>query len=204
MQENLAGKEAHFKVKVLGIYDRKLPTLDDVFAKELGLETAANLRKQITENIKKDKEIKENQRLERMAIEQIIDTATIGEIPENLIENEIHKMIHELEHSIRQQGMEMAGYLKSIKKTHDDLHKDFRDSAIMRVKAALVLRKLAETEKISITEKEIDEEIAKQEITYQNDPQTLQNIKNPLHRQYVSNLLTNQKIVKFITKKIIN
>lgn len=204
MQENLAGKEAHFKVKVLGVYERKLPEIDDAFSKELGFDKAETLKKQVEENIQKDKEIKETQRLEREAIEQIIASATIGEVPEKLVDNEIHKMIHELEHNVRQQGMEMAGYLKSIKKTHDDLHKDFREQAINRIKAALVLRKLAEEEKITVEEKEIDEELKKQEAHYQGNPQALENLKNPMHRQYLANMLVNQKIIKFISEKIIN
>ncbi len=204
MQENLAGKLAHFKVKINGVYNRQLPELNDEFAKGLGFESVEKLKQQITDNIQKDKEIKEAQKLERTAIDQIISTATIGEIPENLIDNEIHKMIHELEHNIKQQGLEMSGYLKSIKKTHEDLHQDFREPAIMRVKAALVLRELATQEKITVADQEIDEEIKKQEAMYSNNPQALQNIKNPMHRQYLANMLVNQKIIKFISEKIIS
>jgi len=97
----------------------------------------------------------------------------------------------------------LAGYLKSIKKSPEDLDKDFRPQAIERLKAALVLRKLVEEEKIVIDEKDIDEEIKKQEMTHQGNEQALKDIKTPNYRQYLGNALTNRKVIEFISKKIV-
>ena len=114
-------------------------------------------------------------------------------------------MIHELEHNINQQGMDMAGYLKSINKTHNDLHKDFHEQAIDRVKSALVLRQIAQEEKISATDKEIEEEIRKQEEFYKmtKNQAALKNLKNPLSKNYIANLLVNNKIAQLIKDTII-
>ena len=67
-----------------------------------------------------------------------------------LIDSEIHKMIHELEHSVNGQGLDLAGYLKSINKTHDDLHTDFRAQAIERIKACLLYTSDAADERSSV------------------------------------------------------
>ncbi|MCB9803128.1 trigger factor [Candidatus Nomurabacteria bacterium] len=202
-QTNLAGKLATFKVKVLTVFERTLPELNDEFAKNIGFENLKALEKQITENIEKEKSAKEQQRLERAAIEAVVKASTVEDLPEGLIHAEIHKMIHELQHSVQQQGMDFVGYLKSINKTHADLEKEFKPQAEERIKASLVLRKLAETEKIETTEEEIDTEVKKQELSYQDNPQALKDIKTPNYRQYLNNFLTNQKIVKFITDKIV-
>ena len=112
--------------------------------------------------ILKYKEQKEEQRSEGEAIQEIIKSATFTEIPEVLIDSEIHKMIHELEHSVNNQGLDLAGYLKSINKTHEDLHQDFDKQATERVKAALVLRQVAQENKIEASDEEIKAEVEKQ------------------------------------------
>lgn len=201
--KHLAGKLATFKVEVIGVYERELPKLDDGFAKTIGFESLNKLKEQLEQNITQDKEAKENQRVEGEAIAAIVKASTIEDIPDNLIDSEVHKMSHELEHSIMQQGMDMAGYLKSINKTQEDLKKDFRPQALERIKAALVLRQLAQEEKLSIDDKEIDEELNKQKQMYQDNPEALKNIEAPNYRQYLANMLTNQKVIKFITDKIV-
>lgn len=202
-QEALAGKLATFKVKLLNVYERELPKLDDEFAKKVGFENIEKLKKQLSDNIKQDKEDKEKQRVEGEAIEAIVKQATIGDIPENLVANEVHKMSHELEHSISHQGMDMAGYLKSINKTHEDLKNDFRPQATQRIKAALVMRQIAQEEKIKVEESEIDAEISKQKEAYKNNPEAVKNIEHPGFRQHLENMLTNQKVLALIEKNII-
>lgn len=202
-QQYLAGKLATFKVKMLNVYERELPKLDDTYAKTIGFDSVEKLKTQLKSNIKQDKEFKEKQRVEGEAITAIVKASTINDLPDNLIDNEIHKMIHELEHNIRQQGGEMAGYLKAIKKTEEDLHQDFRPQAIERVKAALVLRQLALVEKIQTSNTEIEEEINKQRVMYKDNKEALKNISLPIYRDHMSNMLTNQKIIKLITETII-
>ncbi|MBT6691689.1 trigger factor [Candidatus Parcubacteria bacterium] len=202
-QNNLAGKLATFKIKVLQVFDRELPKIDDGFAKGVGFEDLAKLKKQLVDNITQDKQSREKQRVESESIQEIVKTSEFSDLPELLIDNEIHKMIHELEHNITSQGMDMAGYLKSINKTHDDLHKDFRVQATERVKAALVLRQLATEEKITADDKEVEAEIAKQKETYKDNKQALQNIENTGHKQHMANMITNQKIIELIAKTVI-
>lgn len=202
-QKNLANKLATFKVKVVAIYERELPAIDDELAKKLGFDDMTKLKDKLTANITEDKTAKEEDRVTNEAIKSIIATATISSIPENLIDHEIHKMIHELEYSINAQGLDLPSYLKSINKTHDDLHKDFHDQALERVKAALILREIAKEEKIDVSEEELEKELARQAEAYGNNEEAQKNLKDPNYRHYLSNYLTNQKVIKFITDKIV-
>ena len=63
-QKNLAEKKADFKVKLTTVYRVELPELNDEFAKSLGLKTFMDLEKNISDNIKREKELKETQRFE--------------------------------------------------------------------------------------------------------------------------------------------
>ncbi|MDD5749719.1 MAG: trigger factor [Patescibacteria group bacterium] len=204
-QKNLANRLATFKVTLAAVYQRNLAEANDDFAKKLGFDNLAKLKEQLQENIKQDKENKENQRLETEIIKELIKICQIGELPENLIDNEIHKMIHELEHNISRQGMDMAGYLKSLNKTHDDLHQDFRAQAIERVQAALIFKQIAKEEKIQASESEVMAEIKKQEDFYRqiNNAQALQNIQNPLYKNQVASSLINSRIITRLKQDII-
>lgn len=202
-QKNLAGKLADFKVKILGVYERIIPKLDDEFAKKIGFPDLVELKKQVRENITMDKEIKEKQRVESEALREMVKISKIEDLPEILIDNEVHKMIHEFEHSLNQQGLDLPGYLKSINKTTENLKQDLRVQATERVRIALLMRQLAEEEKITVDDGEIEEEIKKQESLYQDNKEALKNIKLPGYRNYLSNLLTNQKIIKLITETVI-
>jgi trigger factor len=202
-QKNLAGKLANFKVKIIAVYDRLVPELDDDFAKTIGLADLVTLRKQLRTNISLDKATKEKQRLESEALKEIVKLSKIEDIPEILIDNEVHKMIHEFEHSLNQQGMDLPGYLKSLNKTSEDLRKDLRVQATERVKTALIMRQIAMVEKIKVEDKDIEAEIKKQVDLYKNNKEALKNIQAPVYRNYVANFLTNQKIIKLITEAVI-
>ncbi len=202
-QQNLAGKLTTFKVKVIQVYERSLPELNDELAKKLALDDLATLKKQIKENIEQDKTKKAQQKTENEAIKAIIAQTQVEDIPEVLIDNEIHKMIHELEGDLERQGLDMVGYLKSINKTHDDLHHDFETPALERIKAALILRQIALTEKIDIKAEEVEAEITKEEAMYKNYPEALANIRKPQYRDYLHNALVNQKVIKFIIETIV-
>jgi len=99
--------------------------------------------------------------------------------------------------------MDIAGYLKSINKTREDLEKDFQPQAQERVKAALILRQLAQEENIQSSEQEIKEQIKKQMELYKDNKEVIKNIQLPGYRQHTANLINNQKVVKFISEKII-
>jgi len=202
-QKNLAGKQATFKVKLLSVAKRILPKLDDTLAKGIGVESFAKLKEQLNQNIKQDKEIKEKQRAEGEAIQAIVKQVKIEDIPEKLIDSEVHKMSHELEHSISQHGMDMAGYLKSINKTQEDLKKDFRPQAEERIKAALIMRQIAQEEKVKVDDTQIDTELKKQSEEHKDNKEALKNISHPSYRQHLANLMANQKIIDLIAEKII-
>jgi len=202
-QQSIAGRQAQAKVKVINVYERKLPDIEKELPKLIGFEDIAKLKDQLKENIKQDKQMREDQRLENEVVRAIIKEAKIGELPESLVDNELHRMYHELEHNVQGQGMDMAGYLKSINKSRDDLSKDFRPQAIERVQSALILRQIALDHGIKTDEEELEKELQTQQDMYKDNPSVLKNIQHPQHRHVVRNGLTNQKVLKFIKDKIV-
>jgi len=208
--KELAGKKATFKIKILAVYKIELPTIDDAFAKELGLTDLKTLKSHIESNIKKEKQVKEEQKQELEMINALIEKSKFDELPEVLINQEVHKMVHELEDNVTKQGMDFKNYLEHIKKTEADLKLDFTADAIKRVKTAVLIREIAQKQKLEITDKEIDEEVERTIASYKLNPayaaqidELEKNIKSDNARQYFKNLIINRKTIKFLKDTII-
>lgn len=198
-QKNLAGRLVDFKVKMNAVYNLELPPLNDNFAKGLGqFQTIKEVEEKIEENLKTDAERKENQRLEEEIIEKIIDQSKFEEIPDILIDSEAKKMVEELEHNLSHQSLKFEDYLAHLKKTKEDLILDFVPQAIKRVKSAIIIRKVRETENIEVANTEIEDEIQKTLEAYDNDSEIKKNITQPAYRDYLRNILAARKVMDYL------
>jgi len=195
---NLAGKPAKFKVKVLAVYKRTLPELNDDFAKSLGLETMSKLKEQIEHNIEHEEHHKEEEKVEIEMLEKLIDKSQFGELPDVLVNAEVNKMLQEIESNVSMQGLKFADYLKHLNKTVEQMKLEFVPQAIKRVKGALLTRAVFLTEKMEIPESEIDKEIEAASQMYRQHPDMLKNLKTPQYREYIRNLIGNRKVMDFL------
>ncbi|OGY41478.1 MAG: trigger factor [Candidatus Buchananbacteria bacterium RBG_13_36_9] len=195
---NLAGKPAKFKVKLLAVYKRTLPELNDDFAKGLGIESMVKLKEQVHHNVEHEEHHKEEERVEIEMLEKLIDKSQFGELPDILINAEVNKMLQELESNIARQGLKFEDYLKHLNKTTEQMKLEFVPQAIKRVKGALLTRAIFFQEKMEIPENEIDREIEAAGKMYQQYPDMLKNFKTPEYREYIRNLIGNNKVMDFL------
>ncbi|MFA6382596.1 MAG: trigger factor [Candidatus Buchananbacteria bacterium] len=203
-QKNLAGKLVDFKVKMNAVYQLDLPELNDEFTKRLGeFKDLAELKDRIAQNIRDEAEVKENQKLEEEMIDKIIEVSTFDDVPDILINSETNKMVEELEHNLAGNGLKFDDYLVHLKKTREELLLDFVPQAIKRVKSAIIIRRIAEIQKITVTDKELDNEVEKTISMYGHDPEVLKNIKQPAYRSYLRNILTARKVIDYFKSVII-
>ncbi len=203
-QKNLAGQKADFKVKMMAVFELKLPEINDDFAKSLGkFETVKELENQIKDNLEKEASIKEEQRLEEELIENIVSQSKFTEIPDFLVNNEGRRMIEELEYNISKEGLKFDDYLAHIKKTKEDLLLDFAPQAVKRVKSALVLKEIEQREKIKVSDREVDQEIENILSSYPGDNQAEQKLKTPSYRRYLKNIIASKKTIDFLKSKMV-
>jgi trigger factor len=203
--ENLKGKKAKFKVKMLAVYQIDLPELNEEFTKGLGLKTVEDLTTHISRNLEMEKQAAAEQKQDVAIVNLLIDKSKFGDLPDVLVNNEAHKMVHELEDNVERQGLKFADYLNHLKKKESDLLLDFAPDAVKRVKTALVIRQLALNEKISASEEEIHAEIDKTLNSYRLNPQYAselveieKNIESESSHRYFANLLTNRKVLALL------
>lgn len=212
--KNLAGKLVDFKAKIKNVYQINLPEINDSFAQSFGdFKNLEELKNKIKENLQAEEENKESQRLELELLKQLIEKTEFEEIPEILIEHEINKMINELKMSLQGMGQAQTfnfdDYLKSIKKTQEDLKKEFIPKAEQRIKTALCIRQIAQEENIKVEDEDIKKEMDKLSELYKDLPagqagqkQILDDLKTENGQIYLENLLTNRKVIDWLKNNL--
>jgi len=165
--EDLAGKEALFKVKVNDIKRKELPAVDDEFVKEIGdtNTTVEELRADLENKLKQAAEEKADREYNAAALKTAVANATV-DIPDVMIESQIDNMLQDLDVNLQNRGMSIAKYLEYIKSDVDSLRKDYREMAEISVKTDLLLDMVAKTEKVEIKPEEIETEIAAMAASY--------------------------------------
>lgn len=197
-EKSLAGKQADFKVKLKLVQEKDKPELNDEFASTLGqFKSLADLKKSIIDGLTKEKEGKKKEEI-RMAIVTEIAKKMEVKLPEILIENELNKMKEEFKAQVTQMGMEFDKYLQSVKKTEDDLVKDWKEKAEQRVRIGLLLQEIAKKEEIEPTEKEIEEEASKALKAFANVSEAKNNIDTDRLRQYTKGVIINEKVFELL------
>ncbi len=197
-EKSLAGQPAEFKVKVRSVLEKQVPELDDDFAASLGeFKTLGDLEKSIRNGLKQEREAREKEKT-RIAIISKIAEESQFETPEILVEGELDKMLREFKMEIAQMGLEFEKYLTGIKKSEDDLKKEWTKKSQERVRIGLVLQAIAGKEKIEPTEQEIEAEAGKVLQAYGRAEQAQKNIDSARLREYTKNTLVNEKVFQFL------
>ena len=158
---DLAGKEAVFATKIHEVKEKELPELDDEFAKDVDedVDTLEELKAKIKEDLKSKKVSEAKSAIEDEAIGYAVDNAKIGEIPDAMIEEDIHRQMDQFMSGMQQQGISADMYYQLTGSSEEDLHKRFEEGAEKRVKTNLVLEAIVKSEDVKASDKEISSEI---------------------------------------------
>ncbi len=169
----------------------KLPELNDEFVKTLGkFNNVDDFKKQLSENMKTEKEVQEKNKRRTEIIEKIIDESKV-DLPEVLIDEEKQRMINQYKSDIERIGIKFDDYIKEIKKTEDDLKKEWHTDAVKRAKMNLILPKIAHEEKIVADKDRLEHEM-KHIVEHHKD------VDENVARVYLSHVLTNEKVFEFL------
>ncbi len=167
--KELAGAPVVFKIKLHEIKVKELPELDDEFVKDQSEfdtvdELKADVRKKLEETAKKASQQEEEGKI----FDEVIAKVE-GEIPEVMYDRRVDEMIEEMGQRLAPQGISVDMYLQYTGQTLDSLKKTYREQAEKQVKLRLALEKIAELEKIEVTDEEAEEEIKKMADNYKMD-----------------------------------
>ncbi len=182
--KSVRGKSLEFKVTIKGVYERKIPELNDDFAKGLGrsFNSVADLTKNITEGLTQEKAEKEIERLRALMLDEIVKDSKL-ELPAIMVEKTLDSMMKEMTQMMPPQD----GGAK------EELHKELSAKMLPRaennVAGHLVLYKIAQVEKLVPTAVEIEAEAKGAQVDLEQ------------YYDYIYGRLQNQKVFKFLEEK---
>ncbi|QNH41147.1 trigger factor [Bacillus sp. PAMC26543] len=176
--EDLAGKQAVFKVKIHEIKAKELPELDDEFAKDIDeeVETLAELTEKTKKRLEEAKENEADAKLREELVLKASENAEI-DVPQAMIDTELDRMLKEFEQRLQMQGMNLELYTQFSGQDEAALKEQMKEDAAKRVKSNLTLEAIAKAENLEVTDEEVDAELSKMAEAY-NMP--VENIKQAI------------------------
>ena len=151
----LAGKTYHYSVDVLGIKTKKLPELNDDFAKDVSDATTLDeLKKKIREGLEHQRDHKQKDLLREKVLGEIVKLHDFP-VPQSLVEHQMDVRLERVVRSLAQQGVDPRAVnidWVSLRKRNEDRAKD-------DVKAELIVDRIATAENIDVTEEEVEHEL---------------------------------------------
>ena len=176
-QKRLAGKTVAYNVEVRGIQKKVQPELNDQFAKELGsYESLEDFRKKLREHLAEDKK----HRLLADTRNRLLDALVTKfqfPVPESMVQSQIDTRLERGLRALAAQGKRTEDMRKL---DFDRLREAQRESATGEVKGTLVLDRIADVEKIQVSDEELEREL--QVISLQTR-EPLENLRDRLTRE---------------------
>ena len=174
--EELAAKDAVFKVKLNAIKEKQLPELDDDFAMDVSeYDTLDEYKEHIKEDLAKTKADAAEAEVDSQIFEKLAGLLK-AEIPEVMFEHEVDNAVQDFGYQIQSQGLDLPTYLAYTGMTEEALRDSFRERAENQVKVRLALEKIAELEKFDVTDEDVDAQYNKLAEQYEMDVETIKSI----------------------------
>jgi trigger factor len=154
--KGLAGRKVEYRAQVTALRRKELPDVDDEWAKSLGdeFDSLATLREKIREDLDKRAAAEADRQIRNDVMRKLLETHKF-EVPQTLVEQQTS---HRLESVIR----DMIG--RGIDPRHSELNwegarNELKEQAETDVRATMLLEQIAEEEKITVSDEEVEAEI---------------------------------------------
>lgn len=199
--EELAGKEATFKVTVSEIKVREVPPLDDELAKLVSdKETLAELRQMVRENLEREADRRAEEAVREEVVRIVTDAADVH-IPAVMVERELESMINETRRNFFLGGMDLDTYLEHSDMTLDSLKESMTEDAERRVKTSLVLEAVAKAEGLDVTDEEIDAHIEELvSVEGEHEDEARETLNQPGARSVIKDRLLVRKTIDLLVQ----
>jgi trigger factor len=184
-------------VNVASVSKMELPELNDEWVKTIGnFSTVEALKEDIRKGLKQEKEIAEQQKNREEMIKKLIEK-TKFEVPFILIEREANFLLDNLKSRVGSElQISLEDYLSQIKKTEEEIKKEFEKIAEERVKGFLILHQIEKDEKIEAGDDEINQKVEELLSQYPDKEQARKNTDLEQMKIYIEDELKRDKIFK--------
>jgi trigger factor len=168
-QENLASKDAVFKIKLHEIKVKELPALDDEFAKDVSeFDTLDELKKSVKAQLEDAKKADADNKVVNDLLEEVVKGIEV-EIPAVMVEEEIDNIVNNFNYRLQSQGLDLNTYLSYTGMEMAAFRDGYKENAEAQVKLSLAIEAIVKAEGIEATEDEVNAEYENLAKTYGMD-----------------------------------
>lgn len=155
--EGLAGKTIEYTATVTAVRRKELPSLDDEWVKSLGeeeVDTVGKLRERVRENLTKSAEYESEHRLRDQILGRLIERHRF-EVPETLVSYQANQLLRATLQDMMQRGIDP----RTEEIDWEAMREMVRERAGDDLRGSMLLERIADAERIEVTDEEIAEEI---------------------------------------------
>lgn len=195
-----ANKNAEFKVTIKGIKEEFQPKLDNEFVESLGIEsvkTVEELKKYLLINLQKREDANFKNTIQKDFILKFIDIVKVDYIPENLLEDEKARIHQILLNNLKKEKLDFNQYLKNNNLNQESYENLVTTDANNAIKYAFGIEKIAEDEKIEVSDQDYDEYVAALAKVYNYKISDLKLRLQP-QEQVIKEDMLNNKVLDYI------
>ncbi len=199
---DLRGAAVTFTVTLKSINEFELPELNDEFASKSGpFKTLAELKDDIKNELKSQKENEANEKIKDELVSMLVDVSTVP-IPDILLDDQARSVEQDITQNLSYQGLGFEQYIKEKGFDSRDkwLEVEVMPVAKKRVQAGLALAELSKAEHVTATSKEVDERIDQYKKQYEKQPHMVAQLEQAETRRDIANRLLTEKTVDHLVK----
>jgi len=194
-QEDLASKDAVFKIKLHEIKVKELPALDDEFAKDVSeFDTLDELKKSVKAQLEDAKKADADNKVINDLLEEVVKGMEV-DIPNAMVEEEVDNIVNNFNYRLQSQGLDLSTYLSYTGMDMEKFREGNKDTATENVKYNLAIEAIIKAEGIEATEDEINAEYETVAKSYNMDVET---VKKAIPADSITAQVKANKAVQFV------
>jgi trigger factor len=190
----LSGKPAVYEIEVLGVKQKLLPEVNEAFAAQFGASSLDELLQGIRRDLQREMDGRQKTAIRDQLIKQLLAQVEV-ELPESVVANETRRLVYDIVNENQQRRVPK----EVIEQKRDEIFQNASVAAKDRVKSAFILNRIAEEEKIGITDRELSQRVV--QLAQQNNTTPEKMVKAIQERNAVGEVrqdVLTSKVLEFL------
>ena len=197
VSKELAGRDGQYAVEVVEVKEKKLPELDEEFAKSWNAESIDKLREGVRNDLETDRRMKSENDLRAQLLEALIDKCDLKDLPESVVGAESRSVFQDIVRQNQQRGVSKD----EIDRNKEQIYATANMAAQDRIKAAYIVQAVSKAENIEVGQDEVMQQVAR--LAQQNNMEVQEFFDRLQQNNGVSeivNAILHEKVVSFLVE----
>jgi trigger factor len=205
--EQHRNKSAKMEISIKEIKRPKSPEINDELAKQVGYDTLGELKEFMSQRLEMEKKRMAEGEMQEQISRKLIEMADF-DVPENMISQHTNERLYKYQLDLLNKGTPQ----EEIEKNMEDLRNASEESVVRDFKMSLVLDRIAEKERIFVTEDDVNQRISEMAGMYGLEPsgmkkqlekmKSMSNLRHQLRENKTLNLLMKEANIEEVQEEV--